>query len=246
MNLGYIDYLNCYPFYHHMFEYEPVSGVRIVPGYPSELNRMIQERSLDVSPISAAAYAGLEDELVLIPEFCLSSIGYVRSVVLVSRMPIEDLQGRVIGLSSASKTSVVLLKILLQRFYGIDAVYVPSGTSPSLDREGYDAALIIGNEAMRQLRDPYVYDLGDLWFRKTGYPVVFAVFAIRSEIIETHEKEILEVVASYRRSLDCLRTDRTGLIQKARERYPLVSWDIDAYYRLLQFRFTPGLREGLG
>lgn len=245
MNLGYINYLNCYPFYHHMFEVEPIEGVRIVPGYPSELNRMVRDGELVMSPISSAAYAGLEDELMLVPEFCLSSIGYVRSVVLVSRLPIEDLHLRTIGLSCASQTSVVLLKVLLERYYGIQAFYVPTGPCPSLAEVGCDAALIIGNEAMKQLSDPYVYDLGDLWLRKTGFPVVFAVFALRDECIHAHGDVIRSVIVSYRRSLDCLDTEREELIGKARERYPLITYDIDAYYRLLQYRFSPSLMDAL-
>jgi predicted solute-binding protein len=109
MNLGYIDYINCYPFYHHMFEIEPLDGVRVVPGYPSELNRMMEKGELDMNPISAATYADLEDEVVLLPDFCLSSVGYVHSVILSSNIPIEELHGKKVGLTSASKTSVILV-----------------------------------------------------------------------------------------------------------------------------------------
>jgi len=116
MRLGYINYLNCYPYYYHMFEKQPLPGVEIIPAYPSTLNAMMSTGELDMSPISAAAYADLEDEAVLLPDFCLSSLGYVHSVILASLAPIEDLGGKRIGLSSASKTSVVLLKILLQSY----------------------------------------------------------------------------------------------------------------------------------
>jgi chorismate dehydratase len=245
MKLGYINYLNCYPFYHHMLTVEPLAGIDVVPGYPSELNQMMRLRALDMSPISAAAYAGLQDEAVLLPEFCLSSIGYVRSVVLVSRLPIEDLHGKKVGLSSASQTSVVLLKILLQKHYGVVPTYVPTGPLPSLDASSCDAALIIGNEAMRELSDPYVYDLGDLWMRRTGFPVVFAVFALRHQAARQYPERIQAVLGSYHKSLQYLATDRTQLIRKAKEKYPTISYDIDGYYRLLQYRFTPKLMEAL-
>ncbi|RLC06781.1 MAG: hypothetical protein DRI57_26615, partial [Deltaproteobacteria bacterium] len=41
MRLGYINYLNCYPFYYHTLEKEPLPDAEIVPGYPSELNKMM-------------------------------------------------------------------------------------------------------------------------------------------------------------------------------------------------------------
>ncbi len=245
MNLGYINYLNCYPFYYHMFENEPLQDVRIHPDYPGVLNRMMSAAELDMSPISAAAYAGLEDEVVLVPDFCLSSVGYVQSVILVSQVPIEELDGKTVGLSSASFTSVVLLKILLHKYYAIEPVYVPTDPSPSLTGQGIDAALIIGNEAMVEQMSPYVYDLGDLWLRKTGYPVVFAVFAVRESAAGKFSPVVEAIIGSYSQSLACLESERGQLIQKAKEKYPLIRRDIDAYYRLLQYYFTPELKEAL-
>jgi chorismate dehydratase len=246
MRLGYINYLNCYPYYYHMFERQPITGVEIVPAYPSVLNNMMLTGELDMSPISAAAYADLEDDAVLLPDFCLSSLGYVHSVILASLAPIEDLHGKRVGLSSASKTSVVLLKILLQSYYHIEPVYFTCDPNPKLKAGITDAALIIGNEAMQQ-QDifPYVYDLGDLWLRKTGFPVVFAVFALRKSIVEKHADKINSVIESYHRSLYLLESERETLICKAMERYPTIRYDVDSYYRTLRYGFTPALREAL-
>ncbi len=245
MRLGYIDYLNCYPFYHHMFEIEPLAGIKVFPAYPSELNRMIGADELDMSPISAAAYADLDGDVTLLPEFCLSSVGYVHSVILASAVPIEDLHGKRVGLSMASRTSVVLLKILLERYYGLQPVYVPTGANPSLEENGLDGALIIGNEAMMSRITPYTYDLGDLWMRKTGHPVVFAVFAVRDSARDRYSAEIDAVTGSYRRSLERLDRDRETLIRKARERYPSIIFDVDGYYRVLKYSFNEELRDAL-
>ena len=68
MKLGYIDYLNCYPYYYRMFEIEPVPGVDIIPGYPSQLNSMIVQGTIDMSPVSAAVYPDVHDDDVR-PEF---------------------------------------------------------------------------------------------------------------------------------------------------------------------------------
>lgn len=245
MKLGYIDYLNCFPFYYTMFEKKPLEGIEVVPAHPTDLNRMMGTGELEMSPISSAAYADLQDRIVLLPDFCLSSIGYVRSVVLHSKIPIEELGGRRLGLSCASQTSVVLLKILLEKYYQMQPHYLPTSPHPVL--EDIDAALIIGNEAMIQPKEPvpYIYDLGDLWMRKTGFPVVFAVFAIREEVIKPHAGRIKGVVRSYRESLDCLRSERGALIAKAHARYPQITYDIDTYYSLLKFEFTEQLKNAL-
>jgi chorismate dehydratase len=245
MKLGYIDYLNCYPFYYHMFEISPIQDVQIFPHYPSELNRLMVKGELDMSPISAAAYAELEHEVALLPDFCLSSVGYVHSVILKSLVPIEELHKKRVGLSSASLTSVVFLKILLGSYYVLGPVYVATGPNPSLKDQDLDAALVIGNEAMMQGVSPYTYDLGDLWLRKTGYPVVFAVFAIRKAAIEKNLSTIRAVVDSYHQSLACLDHNRKTLIQKAEEKYPSVKWDSDSYYQSLKYTFTSELKGAL-
>ncbi len=244
MKIGYIDYLNCYPFYHHMFHKEFLNHT-IVPRYPGELNTLMKEGKLDMSPISAGAYPEIQDRVVLLPDFCLSSIGYVRSVVLQSKLPIEDLEGKRIGLTSASKTSVVLLKLLLGKYYHLKPEYISCAPDP--DMTDLDAALVIGNEAMVEAERPmpYIYDLGDLWFRKTGYPVVFAVIAVQKETAAAYIDKVLEVSGSFRLSLNDLRDNRRDVVQFAGEKYPHITYDIDHYYNLLKFDFTDDLKRAL-
>ncbi len=245
MQLGYINYLNCFPFYYKMFE-EPIEGVNIVPGYPSQLNEAMRRRSLDMSPISAAAYADVQDDVIILPDFCLASVGYVKSVVLISKHPIENLQGKRIGLTTASQTSNALLKTLLTKYYEVEPEYVESPPSPSL--KDLDGAVVIGNEAMLQDSEaiPYTYDLGDLWLRKTGYPVVFAVFAVRKSSLEAYPDQIKAVINSYHDSHNCLTSEKERLIRQARERYPEIAYDIYKYYDLLKYEFTGQLKKALG
>jgi len=246
MKLGYIDYLNCYPLYYHMMEKKPISGVRIVPGYPSELNEMMRNRTLDMSPISSAAYADIQDDAVILPDFCLASVGYVRSVILISRLPIENLNRKRIGLSSASQTSVVLLKCLLKKYYHLEPVYQPVSPQPLL--QNMDAALVIGNEAMMHMPPeavPYVYDLGDLWLRKTGFPVVFAVFAVRKSAMDKNSHTFENITESYHSSMRCLETEQEIFIRKAKEKYPNIAYDIPTYYRLIKYEFTGELKNAL-
>ncbi|HOO73231.1 MAG TPA: menaquinone biosynthesis protein [Spirochaetota bacterium] len=245
MNLGYINYLNCFPFYYHMFEKDPLPGVRVVPAIPGDLNLMMADGSLDMSPMSAGAYPDMQEKLVVLPDFCLSSIGYVRSVVLQSRVPIEELDGKRVGLTSASKTSVVLLKILLEKYYGLRPAYSTVPPRPSF--ENIDAALIIGNDAMLEPDEPieYIYDLGDLWMRKTGHPVVFAIFAVRIKALPGSSEQVRRIIRSYNHSVAYLRDYEDEVVARAAERYPEMRIDIAQYYRLLKFHFTPQLKKAL-
>jgi chorismate dehydratase len=206
---------------------------------------MLVQNELDMSPVSSATCANIAEEVSILPQFCLSSIGYVGSVILISKLPIEDLSGKKVGLTTASHTSAVLLKVLLEKFYDQKAIYLKADPRPSL--KNMDAALVIGNDAMVRIPEPasYVYDLGDLWFRKTGFPVVFAVFAIRKRVLVKYEEEIKTVISSYHKSLRCLKEEKENVILKAKERYPDIIYDIDGYYDLLEFEFSDDLKKAL-
>ncbi|MFW5901523.1 MAG: menaquinone biosynthetic enzyme MqnA/MqnD family protein [Thermodesulfobacteriota bacterium] len=245
MKIGCIDYLNCYPFYYHMLKEAPLAGIRVTRAYPEALNRLMKEGRLALSPVSAAAYADLQTDAVLLPDFCLSSIGYVGSVILASHVPIEELHGRRVGISKASRTSQVLVKILLETHYGVRPRYIQVPPRPCLQET--DAALIIGNDAMVPLSEPipYIYDIGDLWMRKTGHPVVFAVFAVNRTALRDYPGAIRSVIDSYRTSLGCLEARRETVIRHARAAYPDIEYDIESYYRLLQFHFSDALKATL-
>jgi len=245
MKLGYIDYLNCYPFYYHMFSKKPLKGIDVISGYPNMLNQMMNSGKLDMSPISAATCADISGDVLVLPDFCLSSVGYVSSVILISRVPIDQLHKKRIGITSASHTSIVLLKILIKDYYRIIPEFVPTDPMPKLD--GIDAALAIGNEAMvfEPKKSYFVYDLGKLWLEKTGFPVVFAVFAVRKQSAKKFAPEIKNVVSSYNKSLSYLLDEKKDLFTSADQQYPGISDDIEAYYNLLQFEFTENLKNAL-
>ena len=245
MKLGYIDFINCYPFYYHMFEKKQLEGITIIPGYPGTLNQMLSNSDLDMSPISSATCADIHEDIMVLPQFCLSSIGYVGSVTLASNIPIEELDKKRVGVTNASHTSAVLLKILLKKYYNAQPVYHTTGPRPKLS--DFHAALLIGNDAMLKSPVPptYTYDLGDLWLRKTGHPVVFAVFVVRKAIIDRYYSKIQMIISSYKKSLECLKNEKKKIILKATQKYPDVIYDINNYYDVLKFEFTDELKKAL-
>ena len=81
MKLGYIDYLNCYPFYYHMLMKQPVEQVEIIPGYPSTLNRMMRRGSLDMSPVSSATCADIAEDVLVETERRAASENETRNLL---------------------------------------------------------------------------------------------------------------------------------------------------------------------
>jgi predicted solute-binding protein len=119
-------------------------------------------------------------DLEIIPGAGIACHGAVRSILLISTRPAGRI--RTLALDSSSRTSVELVRVILERRYGVAPECVSH--APDLDAmlRIADAALIIGDPALRIDPDSlpgHVYDLGAEWVEMTGLPMVFAVWAGR-------------------------------------------------------------------
>jgi chorismate dehydratase len=123
-------------------------------------------------------------DLEIIPGCGIACHGAVRSILLVSSRPAGQI--RTLAADSSSRTSVQLARVILERKYGASYVSIPH--APDLDAmlQVADAALVIGDPALRidPARLPYqVYDLGAEWQEMTGLPMVFAVWAGHRRVV---------------------------------------------------------------
>jgi chorismate dehydratase len=110
--------------------------------------------------------------------------GAVRSILLVTKVDPRDI--RVLAADTSSRTSTQLARVLLARNYGAAPRLLPC--PPDLDAmlESADAAVIIGDPALRVDLEKLPYqaiDLGAAWTASTGLPMVFAVWAARKEFV---------------------------------------------------------------
>jgi chorismate dehydratase len=196
MRIGRIPYINCYPVYGAVDRGVVQLDGDIIDGVPSALNRQMAEGSLDVSVISAVEYARDAKRYLLLPDLAITSDGPVRSVVLFSKRPASELQGRRVLVSRSSMTSVALLELLFEHVWDAKPAFIPADAElADIDRFAdteHDARLVIGDAALHlwsRLRHPaeyephpglsayrYAYDLGAEWKNWTGLPFVFAVW----------------------------------------------------------------------
>jgi chorismate dehydratase len=191
LRVGRIPYVNCYPVYGAVDRGTVPLRAELVDGVPTELNRMMSEGQLDVSVISAVEYAREAKRYLLLPDLAISCDGAVRSVVLFSKRPAAELQGRRVLVSRSSMTSLALVELLFEHVWDARPAFVPSNAEIAdvarFGDEEHDARLVIGDAALllwSRLRSRkeapggyhYAYDLGAEWKRWTGLPFVFAVW----------------------------------------------------------------------
>jgi chorismate dehydratase len=224
IRLGRIGYANMAPVF---FRLE--ADVDEVVGVPTDLNRRLIAREIDVAPISSIEYARHARSLRLLPRLCVSSDGAVESIQLISKTPLDRI--RTVAVTPESATSVVLTRVLFP-----DADLVP------LD-EGAEAKLLIGDAALRSaFEDPTPHhDLGRLWQERTGLPMVFAVWAAP----EPAHPDLPDLEEALVASLRAARANPEQLAYESAERYGYPAGFLARYFEKLRYRFGPRERAGL-
>ncbi len=143
---------------------------------PSDCARDVEDGLVEIGLVPVAEIARQEMEIV--PGAGISCQGAVRSILLFSRVPWK--QVRSVAADSSSRSSVELARVILRERYGVEPQVLRQ--KPLLEEmlAESDAALIIGDPALRIEPDASGYewlDLGAEWFDLTQLPFVFAAWA---------------------------------------------------------------------
>jgi chorismate dehydratase len=155
--------------------------------------------SADIGIIPAAAYATIPDLLIL-PGVAIASRHQVRSILLVSKVPLEKI--RTVALDTCSLTSVALTQVLFAKGWGGGRTFTPM--EPDLEQmlNRHDAGLLIGDPALRVDRSRFfTYDLAEEWVKLTGQSFVFAFWAVRQAALQ-HASPALDLAEIFQRSRD--------------------------------------------
>ncbi len=177
LRISAISYLNTAPL---MWDFDHAGAGRdfdISYTLPSTCAQNLAAGSADIGIIPAAAYAQIPGLMVL-PGVAIASRGAVRSILLVSRVPID--QVRTVALDTSSMTSVALTKVLFEKWLGGGREFAIM--PPNIDKmlAAHDAGLLIGDPALQIDRSRYyTLDLAEEWIRHTGKSFVFAFWAVR-------------------------------------------------------------------
>jgi chorismate dehydratase len=139
----------------------------------------LRDGDADAGIIPSIEYQRIPN-LKIVPGLSISSSGPVRSVLLISRVPIEQIGS--IALDTSSRTSVGLVQILFKRHYRMAPRLAPHAPDLQGMLRECDAALLIGDPALAaDFPGLRVYDLAEEWRAMTGLPFVFAFWAVRAE-----------------------------------------------------------------
>ncbi|MBI4838799.1 MAG: menaquinone biosynthesis protein [Nitrospirae bacterium] len=263
LRIGKIPYANLFPIYHYLEDKCRNAGYKFVKGVPSALNKMLRDGKIDVSPSSSIEFLKCRDKYSIIPWLSLSAEGPVCSIFLFSKYPLESLNKKSIAVSSQSETSVALLKVLLRDFYSLRCKFKEvNSSSVKKILSDFSACLLIGDDAMKEEKkvksyelrvksenkdNPslYVYDLGELWFKHTGLPFVFALWIVKKKTLSEKKELIRRFTSDLVRAKGYAYKKFPLIAKHASQKKWLSEKELVQYWKCISYDFTDRHMEGL-
>lgn len=173
LRLSVVQYLNTVPLIWGMLHGEQRGKFDLQLTVPSGCADAIAQRQADVGIVPSIEYQRLEGVEIL-PGMSIASKREVKSVLLLSKMPLAKVQ--TVALDESSRTSAALVRILMRKFYARRVTFSPAAPEPGAMLRQADAALLIGDPALAYNGPAQVHDLAQEWRKFTGLPFVFAVW----------------------------------------------------------------------
>ncbi|MFF4959008.1 menaquinone biosynthetic enzyme MqnA/MqnD family protein [Streptomyces sp. NPDC001222] len=241
--VGHIQFLNCLPLYWGLARTGTLLDMELTKDTPEKLSEQLVRGDLDIGPITLVEFLKNADDLVALPDIAVGCDGPVMSCVIVSQVPLEQLDGARVALGSTSRTSVRLAQLLLSERYGVTPDYYTCPPDLSLMMQDAQAAVLIGDAALRaNLHEGpryglAVHDLGTLWKEWTGLPFVFAVWAARRDYLEREPEVTHRVHKEFLASRDVSLEEVAKVAEQAARWEVFDATVLEKYFTTLDFRF---------
>jgi chorismate dehydratase len=267
LRISIVEYLNTAPLVWG-FTDGPLAGkYELSFTVPSQCAEALRRGDVDVAIIPSIEYQRIEN-IVVLPDMAVGAKDEVRSILVVAKKPIE--LAKRIALDTSSRASQALVKILADGLWGIKPEFVDAPPDASEMLQSADAALIIGDPALRIAMkmealaakvasgedcckgDPedmpvpgfettFVYDVAYQWREMTGKPCVLAIWAGRPEVMTP------EVVADFDASKRFGVSHLRDICEAAAIKLDMPPRELERYLsENIHFGLEPEYLEGLG
>jgi chorismate dehydratase len=256
LKIGRIPYANLFPIFHYLDNHCNNSEYTFIKGVPSKLNKMLRAGELDISPSSSIEFLKNKNRYRILPWHSISSVGNIKSILLFSGVPLNELGGKTIAVSSESETSAALLKVILREFCSLECKFKKTDLrSVKNILSSVSAVLHIGDTAMMEAQkltavspQPsalFIYDLGELWYKYTGLPFVYALWVVRKKALD----EKTELIKKLSRDLINAKKYANKKLSRIAGEAPQRKWisekELVNYWKIISYDFTEKHLEGL-
>jgi len=183
-----VSYLNTKPFLYGLLHHPIHKKITIELNIPSSCAQKMISGEIDLGLIPVAAIPEIPNAQI-ISDYCIGAEGAVKTVCIYSNVPIEEVTH--LFLDFHSRTSVVLAQLLLEKYWRLDPILVPTENGYIENINGTKAGIVIGDKSIGlEKKFKFVYDLAFEWSKFTGgLPFVFAAWVSTKPLSEEFIKE---------------------------------------------------------
>lgn len=231
-----ISYLNSKPFLYGLNKTSIAKQIELSLDIPSKTVSKLAFNLADIGLIPVGGLGDL-DEYEIVSNYCIGAVEKVRTVVLVSDVPLEQVE--TVLMDYQSRSSVLLSKVLA-RFYWKKEFNWENTRNDFQNKSinGNVAGVVIGDRVFDiENRYKYIYDLSDEWYKFTGLPFVFAVWVITKNISTQFRKDFDKALALGVENI-------SNIIEMEQPNYPDVN--ISNYFiKNISFNFDEKKKAGM-
>lgn len=175
-----VSYANTYPFLYALQNSDLIKDISLSLDYPALCAEKLLDNQVDIGLVPVAILPKLK-EYHIISNYCIGAVGKVKSVLLLSDVPLNEI--KTIWLDYQSKTSINLTKVLAANFWKITPKWQNATAGFENKIAGTTAGVVIGDRTFNLEKTyKYVYDLSEEWQKLTGLPFVFACWVANKKI----------------------------------------------------------------
>ncbi len=249
--LGHINFLNVLPLTYSLNQCGFSEGIDMKNGVPSVMNNDLINNRLDASEVSSIIYAKNDDKLLILPDMCVRADGAVRSIILVSRKPIYEINEDKIILTAQSATSHTFARIILHKAYDANPKYYTRHISPENPvPEDATASLLIGNDALyvyhhQDKENFYYYDMGVEWKKLTGRCMVYAVWAVHKDFAQNNPEALQLLYERLYKGIHHGYAHKKEAINTVLDTMPFTYPQLDEYLEVIKWNLTEEYLDNL-
>ena len=169
-------------------------------------------------------------------KYCIGCNGSVRTVVLFSNTPINEVTK--VYLDAHSRTSQKLTKILCSEHWKIDPVYEELWIDGTPQLEYSEAILMIGDKVIpHEGIYQYTFDLGEEWKNMTGRSFPFAVWIFKDHVSD-------DLIKSFEQLLSIGINDIVSVIKEYKNQI-IGNTPLNYYTTYIDYDFNDDKKESL-
>jgi chorismate dehydratase len=174
------DYLNAAPLGWSFLHGPLRDEFAVTAASPARCAEQLARGEADAGMIPSIEYQRIPG-LRIVPGIAIGARRRVRSVLMIRRKAAGPI--RSVALDTSSRTSVALLRLWLGEHMNCRPEFVPMAPNAAEMLERCDAALMIGDPALKLTLEDYdVVDMAEAWLSGLGTPFVFAFWACRAGV----------------------------------------------------------------